>query len=448
MQSPAEKLHEMTHAPVSKLILQMAGPSMAIMVMSAVYNMADAFFIGYLGTSEVAAVGVAFPVMSLIQAVGFFFGQGAGNFMARALGAGKNEEARRMAATSLAFGSAFMAALALPMLFSLGPLSLALGATETIRPHAEAFLRFILAGAPWMVAATILNQQLRFQGSARQAMNGMIGGALLNIALDPLFIFTFGLKVEGAALATMTSQIASFFILLAMCRKKGNVAIQLSAFAPSWKALYEIWRGGVPSLLRQALMGISTVFINHLAGAYGDAAIAAIAIVNRLTVFAGSLMLGFAQGFQPVCGFNYGAGRHDRVREGFWFAVRSAFSCLLLAAILLAAFAPEVMRVFRDDQKVIEIGAWALRLACLSLPLTAWITVCNTMTQTMGRAREASLLAMARQGMFLLPALFILPPLLGLNGILLSTPISDSAAMLFSLPIARHVLRSLDDAPK
>jgi putative MATE family efflux protein len=448
MSNHAEKRYEMTHAPVSGLILRMAGPSMAIMGMSAVYNMADAFFIGFLGTSEVAAVGVAFPVMSLIQAIGFFFGQGAGNFMARALGADQRDAAGRMAATSLVFGAAFMVALVAPLLFCLSPLSLVLGATETIRPHAVDFLRFILLGAPWMVAATILNQQLRFQGSARQAMNGMIAGAVLNIALDPLFIFTFGLKVEGAALATMVSQITSFFILLLMCRKKGNVAIHLSAFAPSWQTLYDIWRGGIPSLLRQALMGISAVLINHMAGLYGDAAIAAIVIVNRLTIFAGSLMVGFAQGFQPVCGFNYGARRYDRVREGFWFAVRSAFSCLLIAAILLAIFAPEVMRLFRDDAEVVRIGALGLRLACLSLPLTAWVTVCNTMTQTMGRAREASLLAMARQGMFLLPALFILSPLMGLNGILLSTPISDFSALLFSLPIARYVLRSLHNAAK
>jgi putative MATE family efflux protein len=441
----SEKFIKMTTAPVEKLVFSLAVPSIAIMVTSALYNMADTYFVSTLGTSQVGAVGIAFPLMAVIQAIGFFFGQGTGNYMARALGAQDTDGASRMAVTGLISGFIVMAVIAAAGLAALDPLVDGLGATQTIKPFAKEFIFFILLASPWMVAATVLNQQLRFQGSAAIAMTGMLSGAILNIFLDPLFIFVFRLGVKGAAIATMISQITSFIILFFYgSTRKGNIQIKFRHFSPSVSRYTEMFRGGVPALLRQSLMSVASILINHFARPYGDAAIAAISISNRLSMFATSVVLGFGQGFQPVCGFNYGARLFSRVRKAFWFCVRFCCSSLLVLSILMAIFAPHIIALFRkDDLEVIAIGALGLRFQCISLPFTAGIIMVNMMTQTMGKALEASIVALSRQGLFLIPSLFILGPLLGLNGIQLSRPVSEIASLIVVIPVLIRTLKIL-----
>ena len=440
-----EKFIKMTTAPVEKLVLSLAAPSIAIMLISALYNMADTYFVSSIGTSAVAGVGIAFPLMTIIQAIGFFFGQGSGNYMARALGAEDNENASKMAATSLVSGIIFTAILAVLGIIGLDPLINLLGATETIRPHAEEYIFYILLASPWMTAAMVLNQQLRFQGSASIAMVGMLSGAILNIFLDPLFIFVFHMGVKGAAAATMISQIISFLLLLLYgTTRKENISINLRHFSPSLSRYVEIFRGGFPSLLRQGLMSVANIFINNFAGTYGDAAIAAISIVNRLIMFANSVMLGFGQAFQPICGFNYGAKLYSRVKKAFSFCIRIACGGLLLIGVLLAAFAPQIIALFRkDDLAVIEIGARSLRLNCISLPFVGFLIMSNMITQTMGRALAASIIAATRQGLMLLPALFILHPLLGLLGIQLAAPVADMASLIIVIPIMIKINREI-----
>jgi putative MATE family efflux protein len=440
-----EKFIRMTTAPVERLVLSLAVPSIVIMVISALYNMADTYFVSSLGTSQVGAVGIAFPLMAVIQAIGFFFGQGSGNYMARALGAQDTEGASRMAATGLISGFFFMAVIAAAGLSFLPPLVDGLGATQTIRPFAKDYIFFILLASPWMAAATILNQQLRFQGSAAIAMTGMLSGAILNIFLDPLFIFVFRLGVKGAAIATMISQMTSFAILLCYgATRKGNIPIKLRHFSPSLPRYAEMFRGGIPALLRQSLMSVASIIINHFARPYGDAAIAAISISNRISMFATSIVLGFGQGFQPVCGFNYGAKLYSRVKKAFWFCVRFCSSALLVISIAMAIFAPHIIALFRkDDMEVIAIGALGLRLQCISLPFAAGIIIVNMMTQTMGKALEASIVALSRQGLFLIPSLFILGPLLGLTGIQLARPVSELASLVVVIPILIRILKIL-----
>jgi len=441
------KFLKMTTEPVDKLILSLAAPSIAIMLTTSLYNMADTWFVSFLGTSEVAAVGIAFPLMNIIQAIGFFFGQGSGNFMARALGAQDNEGASRMAVTGLISGFIVMAVIAGAGILVLDPLSYGLGATQTIKPFANDYIFFILLASPWMVAATVLNLQLRFQGSAAIAMAGMLSGAILNIFLDPLFIFVFGLGVKGAAAATLISQMTSFFILFFYaCRRKGNIPIRFKHFTPSLKRYAEIFRGGSPSLLRQGLMTVAAIIINHFARPYGDAAIAAISISNRISMFATSIALGFGQAFQPVCGFNYGAELYGRVKQGFWFCVRFCCSALLVLSIVMAVFAPNIITFFRkDDLEVIAVGTAALRLQCVNLPFSAGIIMVTMMTQSMGKALDASIVTLSRQGLFLIPFLFILGPLLGLNGILLARPVSELVSLVIVIPVLIRTLNRLNE---
>jgi putative MATE family efflux protein len=440
-----EKFIKMTTTPVEKLVLSLAGPSITIMVISAVYNITDTFFVSTLGTSQVAAVGIAFPLMAIIQAMGFFFGQGSGNYMSRALGARDEENASRMAATGFISGFVIMTVIAAVGLVFLRSLVEILGTTDTIRPFAIEYIFFVLLASPWMVAATVLNQQLRFQGSAAIAMTGMLTGAILNIVLDPVFIFAFGLGVKGAAVATLISQMTSFLILLCYgTTRKSNIPIKLKHFSPSILRYTEMFRGGIPALIRQSMMGIATIVINHFARPYGDAAIAAISITTRLSMFANSVVLGFGQGFQPVCGFNYGAKLYSRVKKAFWFCIRFCTIGLFIISVIMAIFAPQIIALFRkDDLDVIAIGTLGLRLNCISLPFMAGVIMVNMMTQTMGKALEASLAALSRQGLFLIPALFILTPFFGLLGILLATPVANMAGLIIVIPILIRILKIL-----
>ena len=441
----SKRFTRMTTEPVEKLVFSLAVPSIAINLITSLYNMADTYFVSSLGTSQVAAVGIGFPLMAIIQAFGFYFGQGSGNYLSRALGAQDTENASRMAATGFISCFSLMTAIALTGIAGLEPLVDILGATQTIRPHAKDYLLYILIASPWMASATVLNVQLRFQGSASIALVGMLSGAVLNIFLDPLFIFVLNMGVSGAAFATMLSQITSFFILLCYgTTRKGNIRIKPKHFSPSLSRYVEMFRGGIPALLRQGLNSIAVIFINHFARPYGDAAIAAISIVSRLNMFALSMMLGFGQGFQPVCGFNYGAKLFSRVKKSFWFCVRVSFIIILTISLAMAIFAPKIIALFRkEDLEVVAIGARGLRFSCICLPFTTVTIMSTMMTQTMGKAMEASIVTIAQQGLFLIPFLFILGPLLGLAGIQLAMPAAEISTLLIAIPILIKIFRIL-----
>lgn len=317
-----EKFHEMLEAPVDRLILKLAIPSILSMLTTSFYNMADTFFVSKLDTSSTAAVGVTFASMSIIQALGFFFGQGSGTYMARELGAQRIQNARTMASTS--FFYAFICGLFLLLIghFNARDIAQLTGSTPTILPHAASYLAIIMCGAPVMMCSLLMNNHLRFQGNSAFGMVGIMAGGVLNMLLDPLFIFFFGLGVSGAAYATVISQCFSFFILLVMTHKGGNIPIRFRDFHPSAALFKEITAGGLPSLFRQGTASLATISLNVAAGAFGDAAIAAMSIVTRLAFIGASAIIGIGQGFQPVCGFSYGARSYQRLRDGFAFSLR------------------------------------------------------------------------------------------------------------------------------
>ena len=440
----AQKFHEMTEAPVGRLVCRLAAPCIISMLVTAFYNMADTFFVGMLkNPSATGAVGVVFSLMAIIQAVGFFFGHGSGNFISRELGKQHMEEAENMAATG--FFSALAAGILICLLgqLFLTPLATLLGSTPTILPYSRAYLRIILFGAPWMTASLVLNNQLRFQGSAAYAMVGITSGAVLNIALDPIMIFWMDLGVAGAAWATIISQFISFCLLLAGCARGGNLRIRISKVQLKPAYYVMIIKGGLPSLSRQGLASVATICLNQAAGPYGDTAIAAMGIVQRITMFGGSAMIGFGQGFQPVCGFNYGAQLYSRVRQGFWFCVKTSTGFLAVISLLGFLSAPQLISLFRDDPEVVAIGAAALRFQCVTFCTMSWVTMSNMMLQTIGRTGPATFLAMARQGIFFVPLVWLLSGTLGLLGVQITQSASDLLTLLAAIPIQRRVLRQL-----
>lgn len=444
-----ERFEYMTTTPVPRLIGELAVPTIISMLVTSFYNMADTFFVGKINTQSTAAVGVVFSIMAIIQALGFFFGHGSGNYISRRLGAKDFEEAAVMAANG--FYLAFICGLLVMAggFIFLKPLAVALGSTPTILPYTVSYMGIILIGAPFMTSSLVLNNQLRFQGSAAYAMVGIVTGAVINIILDPILIFVFDMGIAGAALATVISQFSSFLLLWFQSRKGGNIKICFKNFKINLHYLQEICRGGFPSLCRQGLASVASIFLNHSAGNYGDAAIAGMSIVSRVSMFAGSALIGFGQGFQPVCGFNYGAKLYHRVREGFWFCVKYAFVFLIFVAALGAAFAPHIIGLFRkEDAEVIKIGAEALRLQCIVFPLNAWIIMANMMLQSIGKALKASIVAAARQGLFFIPLILLLPNMYGLFGVELCQTISDILSFALAVPLCVSVLNEMKQQSK
>ena len=447
--SAQERTEMMLNAPVSRVIPRLAIPTIISMLITSIYNMADTFFVSQLGTSASGAVGVIFSAMAIIQAVAFMIGMGTGTNVSQALGAGDEERARRFASTGFftAFGvGVVLAALGLS---NIDWLVRFLGATETIAPYAKAYATYIFYATPLMMCSFVMNNLLRFEGLAIYGMVGITTGGLLNMALDPIFIFGLGLGTAGAAIATAISQCVSFLILLLMSNTKPDaISISPRHFRPSPAMYGRILYNGFPSLGRQGIASISTILLNTAAGVYGDAAIAAMSIVSRFIMFINSSVIGFGQGFQPVCGFNYGAGRYSRVREAFWFCVKVATVILLVLAGVSMLFSRQIITVFRrDDLEVIRIGTLALRLQLATMPLWGIIVMGNMFTQSIGYGVRATLLSIARQGIFLIPALLILPRAFGLIGIQIAQPISDICTLVFTIVIISGVLRQLKNKP-
>lgn len=449
-QKNIDKYTLMTTAPVPHLIGSLAVPTIISMLITSFYVMADTYFVGKINTQSTAAVGISFSVMAIIQAFGFFFGHGSGNYISRKLGAREYQSAEKMASTG--FFCAFIAGTLITVfgLIFLSPICKALGSTSTILPYSETYLGIILLGAPFMASSLVLNNQMRFQGNAVYAMIGIIVGAVLNIGLDPLLIFVFDMGIAGAGIATLASQICSFIILLYMDRKGENIRIRFSNFTPKLSLLKEILYGGSPSLCRQGLVSTATILLNVAAGRYGDAAIAGMSIVTRICMFINSFVIGFGQGFQPVCGFNYGAGFYTRVRHGFWFCIKLGVIFLSICSIIGYIYAPEIVSWFRkEDAQVIEIGARALRWQLITLPLGTWVILCNMLLQTIRKPVRAVILSSARQGLFFIPFILILPYLLGLQGVEMCQAAADLCSFLLAIPLTIGVLKGMrEDHPQ
>lgn len=440
----------MTKTPVPKLILTLAVPTIISMMVTAIYNTADTFFVSRVSddptvnTAATASVGLVFTVMALIQATGFFCGHGSGNFLSRMLGAGKKKEANEMASTGFAL------ALILGVLFAVvgnilvRPISafLGSGASELTLQFTGEYMRIILLGAPFMMAQFVINNQLRFQGSAYVAMIGLMCGALMNIIIDPLLIFVFHMGVRGAAIATVAGQVTSFFVLLAGTKKGENIKLSPANVHINGYYLKEIINGGAPSLFRQGLAAFSTLILNNTAGSIGsDAAIAGMSVATRVLLLMASALIGFGQGYQPVCSFNYGAGLTARVKEGFNFCVKYSTIFLVAIGAVCYIFAPDVIAVFSKDPEAVKIGITALRFQCVTLPLSGAIVISNMMLQSIGKGVKATITASARNGICFIPMILILPQFLGILGVEMAQSCADVLSLFIAVPMAYTELR-------
>lgn len=438
---------KMTETPVSRLIILLGIPTTISMLVTNIYNMADTYFVSKIGTSASGVVGVVFGLMAIIQAFGFMFGHGAGSIISRRLGAKDIRSASRFASTS--FVCALLAGGGITLLgfLFLDPLVRLLGSTDTILPYAKTYAGFILLAAPFMASSCVLNNILRYEGRAAFAMVGLTTGSVLNIFGDWLLMERLGSGVEGAGIATAVSQIISFFILLFMfLRGKTQSRLSLKWVTRDVSDVLLICKTGLPSMMRQGLSSVSTMLLNGQAGAYGDAAVAAMSIVNRICFFVFSVGLGIGQGFQPVAAFNYGAKKYGRVRKGFFFTWGAGEVLLGIIAVIGMFFPAQLVGFFREDPEVIAIGSTALTAQLIALFFQPLSVSANMMFQSVGKNKIATFLSMLRSGICFIPVLLLFSKTLGLFGIEIAQTAADIFAFFIALPFTVHFLKQLHRA--
>ena len=446
----ALQFRRMTETPIPQLVLSLAAPTILSMLITSIYNLADTFFVGQISTSASGAVGVVSSLMAIIQALGFMLGHGAGTIISRSLGSRDTTAATRFASTSFFTALVFGVVLAVAGLGTLPHFMMLLGSTETILPHACAYARPILIAAPLMISSLVMNNILRYEGKASFAMIGLVTGGVLNIALDPLFMFVFGLGTAGAGIATALSQSISFCILLSMFLRGKTVSqFRLSSVTREARDFGRILLGGAPSFGRQGLNSIGGMLLNLAARSYGDAAVAGMSIVSRIFLFIISVAIGVGQGLQPVASFNYGARKYRRVRQAAIFTIETAFCMLVVLVGLCWVNGDALIRLFRDDPAVTAVALPAFHYQCLAMLLQPIIVVANMTFQSVGASGRATFLACCRQGVFFIPLILILPRTHGLFGVEICQPIADVLTFLVSLPFLIAFLQQLgrmDDA--
>ena len=381
--------------------------------------------------------------MFFIQAFSFFFGNGSGNYISRQLGTQNTKDAEVMASTGLFYTLVFSLIVMLLGWFFLEPISILLGSTPTILPYTRQYLGISLLGTPFIMGTFCINNQMRFQGFTKYSVYGAISGSIINCLLDPVFIFVFSMGVSGAAVASVIGQICGFVIMLIMSQKEGVIHYTHRRISFEGRFVKEIIAGGTPSISRQGLASVSTIALNSVAGNYGDAAIAAMSIVTRISMFIFSVIVGLGQGFQPMCGFCYGAKLYDRVKEGFWFGTKIGTLFLLFWSVVLIIFSGEVVSLFRDDPEVIAIGIPALRYQMIIFPACSFMMMANMMMQTCRKTIRANILAASRQGLFFIPLIFVLPYFYGLFGVEFCQAVSDVISLIVTIPIVWSAFKEM-----
>lgn len=435
---------QMTTEPIPPLIIRLAIPTIINMLVTNIYNMVDTAFVGRLGNSASGAVGVVFGFMSIIQAIGFMFGQGSGSICSRMLGSKEDKKASSVASAAFFVSILLGVLLSVMTLLFLDNVVFFLGATATIAPYAKKYIFYILLATPAMCASFTMNNILRYEGKAFIGMIGLISGALLNIAGDAIFMFGLNMGIAGAGLSTAISQYVSFFILMYVFISGKTVCkIKIGLALGGMNKIVDVILTGLPSLLRQGLNSLSTVMLNFVAASYGDEAVAAFSIVSRIAFFVFSIGLGMGQGYQPVSGYNYGAGKYSRIRQGYRFTYMVSQVLLIVISTFVMIFHREILFVFRDDINVVNIASRALILQCISQFVLPFCVVTEMQLQSTGQKMGAIVLSICRAGVFFLPTLFLLAHTRGLTGIQEAQPIATVLAIIPAIYFARKFFSNL-----
>lgn len=426
---------EMLYEKPSKLLFRLSVPTVLMQLITIIYNAADTFFVGKINNSATAAVGVVFSVMSLIQAVGYGIGIGAGNLISISLGEKQKDKAETYANSAFLLAFFFGSLIAMIGLLTLEPLLRAVGATDEILPYAEDYAFFIYVSAPLACLSFVLNSVMRSIGYAGRAMISMMVGGVFNIVFDPLFIFTLGLGIKGAAICTMLGHTLSVITMIILFLSKSSILrINLKKISKDFKVYGRILKVGSPTVFRQGMGSVSTALLNSQAAKWGVDAVAAITVYSKIYALARSIVIGIGQGYQPIAGYNFGAKRYKRVRQTFVATVIYGTIVMTLITVLLFFFRAEVSAFFRNDQEVVKIASAALIFGCISLPTLSYSTFVNQTYQCLGFSFWATVLASMRQGIFFIPILYIVSAFSIEKGIMTAQALADVLTFVVSIP--------------
>lgn len=432
---------KMTKTPLTKLIVSLGVPTTISMLVTNIYNMVDTYFVGTLGESPQAATGILFTLQAIIQAIAFMLGQGSGTMVSKALAERNEKEASQYVSTGFFTALGIGSVLMVTGLLFLTPFMRLLGSTETILPFAKQYGACVLISCPVMMGSFVLNNNLRYEGKSFYAMIGLVTGGILNILGDYLLVMVFDMGILGAGIATAVSQTISFLILLYFFQKMAQSSIRFSYVSKSILPYKTIARVGFPALIRQGLSSISSGLLNNMTRPYGDAAIAAMSVVNRFSAFVMCVGLGIGQGFQPVASFNYQAKEYKRVKKGLLVTMGIGFGMISCLAIPGVIFAEQIIYMFQKSEAVAEIGVFALRCSCVGTVFLALSVPVNMLYQSIRNAKISSILSLMRSGLMFIPTLFITTQLWGIRGVQISQPVADVLTGLISIPFIVSFLR-------
>ena len=448
MNTQNNKMNLLGSVPVPRALLSMGLPTMAGMLINALYSLADTYFVGGLGTVQMAAVTVAYPLGQIVVGLGLLFGNGAAAYLSRLLGQDNRKTANAVASTAL-YSSIGIGAIAILLsLFFLQPILQQFGALADIMPYALSYSRIYITFSIFNVFNVAMNNIVSSEGAARTAMLALMSGAVLNVILDPIFIYTLGLGISGAAIATALSQMVSSAIYVTyILRKKSVFTFHIRECRFSGDILSEILKIGVPTLLFQLLTSISIAMINDAAKEYGGSALAAMGPVTKILSMGTLIVYGFLKGFQPIAGYSYGAKKYERLLEAIRTATLWSTIFCIIFGLAAAIFSGPIMTQFTSgDAQMIQTGQRALQINGLSFMLFGVYTVYSFLFLAMGKAREGCLLGACRQGICFLPAILLLPRILGLNGVILAQPVADVLSFVITIIMAVRLHRELNAA--
>ena len=445
MNEPNKKIQLLGSVPIPKALIALGLPTMTGMLVNALYNLADTYFVGGLGTDQMGAVTLAFPLGQIIVGLGLLFGNGAAAYLSRLLGKGDKETGNRVASTALYSSVAIGAIAIIISLFFLKPILKQLGAIESVMPYALTYTTIYIAFSIFTVFNVTMNNIVSSEGAARTAMYALLCGAVLNVILDPILIYVCDLGVAGAAVATALSQVLSTIIyLIYIFRKKSIFTFRIHEYHPSDGVMKEILKVGIPTMLFQILTSFSIAMINHTATEYGKSALAAMGPVTKIMTVGTLIVYGFLKGFQPIAGFSYGAGKYDRLHEAIRIAILWSTAFCVIYGLIAIIFSRNIIALFtKSDLEMIHIGSKALRANGLSFMFFGFYTVYSFLFLVMGKAKEGAFLGACRQGICFLPCILILPALLNLDGILIAQPVADVLAAIITVFMARHLQKEL-----
>lgn len=441
MNEQNRKMNLLGNAPVPKALLAMGLPTMLGMMINALYNLADAYFVGGLGTSQMGAISVVYPLGQVVVGLGLLFGNGAASYISRLLGLGEREKANKVASTALYSSISVGAIIIICSLLFLRPILKLLGATDSILPYAVTYAYVYIAASIFNVFNVTMNNIATSEGAARTTMCVLMTGAVLNIILDPFFIYTLNLGVAGAAIATAISQAVSTLIYLCYVLRKNSIfRFHIKDCAFSKEIMSEIFKIGVPTLVFQLLTSLSVTLINLQSKGYGDSVIAGMGAVTRIISMGSLMVFGFIKGFQPIAGYSYGAKNYKRLYKAVKTSIIWSTAFCIIFGFIMAIFPDFIVSGFTNgDAEMIDIGKKALRANGLSFILFGYNTVYSSLFLALGKAREGFLLGACRQGLCFVPVILILPYFWGINGILYAQPIADVFSAIATIFMAAHL---------